>query len=49
MKELLDKLQKEYQRLVKKKKDPQNVLDNKKKIVSNCEMLYKDIEDRLYG
>ena len=34
---------------MKKKKDTPQVLESKRKIVTNCEMLYKDIEDRLYG
>jgi cell division septum initiation protein DivIVA len=36
LKELLDKLKKEYERLLKKKKDTPQVLDSKKKIVNNC-------------
>ena len=33
----------------KKKKDTPAVLANKKKIVANCQQLYKDIEDRYNG
>ena len=49
LKDLLYKLQSEYDRLEKKKKDTPTVLQNKKKIVANCEKLYKDIEDRFNG
>lgn len=49
LKELLRKLQNEYDRLEKKRKDTPAVLQNKKKIVANCQKLYKDIEDRHNG
>lgn len=49
MEDLLEKLKKEYARIEKKKKDPPEVLAKKKKIVNNCEMLFKDIQDRFYG
>jgi hypothetical protein len=37
------------ERLTKKNKDTPDVLENKRKIVNNCEMLYKDIDDRFNG
>ena len=49
LKDLLEKLENEYDRLEKKKKDTPAVLQNKKKIVANCQKLYQDVEDRYNG
>lgn len=49
LEDLLSKLKKEYERLVKKKKDTPDILAKKKKIVDNCELLLADIQDRFYG
>lgn len=49
MEDLLDKLKKQYARLEKKKKDPEDILKKKKKIVENCELLFRDVQDRLYS